>query len=234
MDAVACDRQSSGGMTTHDSIKEREVSDVRRRQPEAVKARILKSALKEFATKGYSGATTRGIAGRARVKPSLLLYHFKSKELLWRHAMAQVMNDHIIGISDEVAKLGELSAGDVLRNIIRRMVENYSEFPELHRIMTELGQEKSRRHDWAIENFVRVTFQRLCKVIVAAQKEGVVIDVAPERLRYAIVSMASVPFSLPHEFESLVGRPFDRKEEVEATIDIINTLVFSNRKIQSA
>ena len=45
--------------------------------------KILKSALKEFATYGYEGARVDRIAKRARINKAMIYYHFKGKEAVY-------------------------------------------------------------------------------------------------------------------------------------------------------
>lgn len=44
---------------------------------------ILEAATQEFASRGYDGATIRGVAGAAGVDPALVLHYFGSKEQLF-------------------------------------------------------------------------------------------------------------------------------------------------------
>jgi AcrR family transcriptional regulator len=48
---------------------------------------ILRAASREFADRGYDGATIRGIAARARVDPALVHHYFGTKEHLFATAM---------------------------------------------------------------------------------------------------------------------------------------------------
>ncbi|MFC7219266.1 TetR/AcrR family transcriptional regulator [Streptomyces polyrhachis] len=68
-----------------------------RRNAAQTKERILDAALEEFATKGYSGARTAGIAKRAGVNQQLISYYFGGKEGLlqelrrgWRERRVQL------------------------------------------------------------------------------------------------------------------------------------------------
>ena len=57
------------------------------RDPEATKARILAAAVREFSSKGISGARVDAIAARARVNKRMLYYYFESKEGLFREIL---------------------------------------------------------------------------------------------------------------------------------------------------
>lgn len=52
------------------------------------KKRILEAAAKEFALKGYNGATVRDICNSAGVNIASVNYHFKSKEALYEEMFA--------------------------------------------------------------------------------------------------------------------------------------------------
>lgn len=55
----------------------------RRRDPERTRAQILDAALQEFGERGYAGARTAAIAGRAGVNQQLISYHFGGKAGLY-------------------------------------------------------------------------------------------------------------------------------------------------------
>ena len=58
--------------------------------PEETRREILRAAERAFAASGYSGATTRQIAGDAGVNVATLHYHFGGKEGLYRAVLADV------------------------------------------------------------------------------------------------------------------------------------------------
>ena len=55
--------------------------------------RIIDAALRLFAQKGYSGTRTREIAELAGISDTLLFQHFKTKEELYRTAVAELYSD---------------------------------------------------------------------------------------------------------------------------------------------
>ena len=56
---------------------------VRQRDPDATKARILKSAKREFAQLGFGGARVDSIAARAKANKRMIYHYFSSKEELF-------------------------------------------------------------------------------------------------------------------------------------------------------
>jgi len=73
----------------------RSALDKARKAPASTKARILGAAEEVFAAKGFAGASTREIAGTARVNISSLHYHWESKETLY-FAVFQNIYDRIL------------------------------------------------------------------------------------------------------------------------------------------
>lgn len=198
----------------------------RRRRPDEVKARILAAALNTFATHGFDGATVAMIAEDAAVKLSLLLYHFQSKELLWKACVeAAAARSPLLHIfendSTEYA-----TAKDKLRAVIRRVVAASAAEPNLHLLMSQEGRKPSERLLWLCETFLKKDYENLCDLIRAAQKEGAVRDVNPARLRYAILALSAVPFSVAAEYQYLTQRDAFSHAEVENAIEFIDHLVF--------
>lgn len=71
-------------MTTPDAITSR---------PTSSRARILLAARTEFAERGFDGVPLQAIAARAGVRQPTLLYHFDSKELLYRAVIESVVDE---------------------------------------------------------------------------------------------------------------------------------------------
>lgn len=88
--------------------------------------RILDAATAEFAQKGYSGATTRGIATRAGVNELTLFRHFGSKDEL----MAAVLRSApaTIALSEGViAQMNKLPPQEALLEFARHALEYLTE-----------------------------------------------------------------------------------------------------------
>ena len=195
----------------------------RRRQPDRIKAKILEVALEQFATLGFEGTSMRQIADAANTSLSLLSYHFSSKDGLWR-AVMQLVFERSRGLRS--SDVSQATATGRLRRWIANLVELHAEFPALHRLMTLECHKLSPRLIWIVENYTGEGYRKLTNLIRDAQKEGSVRDIDPARLRFAIMAMAAVPFSISAEYQLLTKKnPFSRKE-IESTIELINELVF--------
>lgn len=195
----------------------------RRREPDKIKARIVEVALEQFATLGYEGTSMRQIADAANTSLSLVAYHFSSKDGLWR-AVMKIVFERSRGLRNSFDV--NATATDRLRHWIVNLVALHAEFPAFHRLMTLECHKLSPRLLWIVESYTGEGYRQLTTLIREAQKEGTVRAIDAARLRYAIMAMAAVPFSISAEYELLTKKnPFSRKE-IEHTVELINKLVF--------
>ncbi|WP_070154568.1 TetR/AcrR family transcriptional regulator [Sphingobium phenoxybenzoativorans] len=197
----------------------------RRRRPEEVKERILSAALTAFATYGFEGASVRSIAKDAHASLPLVLYHFRSKEDLWRTVMEGVYEEIDTG-QKRHPNYDSLSASERLRLLIEDIVRFFANSPSLHRLMTLEGHQITDRLLWMCERHTRKSFRDMTTLIVEAQREGKVRMVDPARLRFAINAMSAVPFAVSAEYQILTNKSPFSAEEIEGTISLINQFVF--------
>lgn len=199
-----------------------------KRQPEQVMARIMTAAINAFTKDGYKGARLRSIATEAGITIQLLVYHVKTKTQLWQMVMEHILAQYT-HVETQIEILPETaSAGEKLRHVITEMITYMATHPALHRIMTQEGARPSPRLAWLSERLVRPDLEKFVELATLAQKEGAVrADIEPLRLRYAVVAMGSVPFSVAAEYEYFAGvSPFSHGE-VQKTIDMVLKLVFA-------
>nr|WP_083434402.1 TetR/AcrR family transcriptional regulator [Sphingomonas sp. Y57] len=209
-------------------VKATETSQKKRqRRPVEVRNRILEAALEGFSRYGFEGTSTRLIAEDAHVSQSLLLYHFQTKDHLWK-AVAEYVNSHNTASSilhDDI-DVGAKSAAEKLRAVIRNYVMMFAELPALHRMMAQEAHQPSERLAWVCENYTRKDFNKIVELIVKGQEEGKVRSGNPARLRYAIIAMAAIPFSVAAEYQYLTNRNPFSSAEIESAVEFINHLVF--------
>ena len=63
-----------------------------RRDRADIRELLIAAAIDEFASKGFEGASTRAIAEAAAAHQPQILYHFGSKEQLWRAAVDELFD----------------------------------------------------------------------------------------------------------------------------------------------
>jgi TetR/AcrR family transcriptional regulator len=199
---------------------------VRKRRPIEVRSRVLEAALDVFATHGFEGTSTRTIAKVAHVSISLLMYHFQSKEGLWRAVIEKEFQRYSMGRVATAVRTEKWTAKAKLELFIEQTVRVFAEVPALHRLMTLEGHQVSERLIWLCETYLKDDFKDLCALIVEGQKDNTVRQMNPGRLRYAIIAVAAVPFSVAAEYQYLTKHNPFAPMEIASTIALIKHLVF--------
>lgn len=183
--------------------------------------RILLAARAAFATNGFEGASLRAISAEAGVLHTAMLYHFPTKDALWRAVMADLF-EVVEGRLQAAAATASGKATDTIaRATIRAFVQFCAEFPELHRIMTSEGRSDTDRLAWLVDNYSRRLFGAVQTMAPVANP----LLADPIRLYYAIIGLSASIFTLAPEYSRLSGRDPFAPDEVKATADLVVTLV---------
>lgn len=114
---------------------------------------ILEAAIGLFSTLGYDGTNFRQITEQCGASRSLILYHFRSKEELWRTAVECVCQRFSEGFRQRLAIGDELSDAERMRVALRAFVDTLVDVPEYGRILLREGCTPSPRLDWIVLHF---------------------------------------------------------------------------------
>jgi AcrR family transcriptional regulator len=198
----------------------------RRRDADVVRARIVKAAGEVFAASGFDGATLQLIASRAQSSVPLLVYHFKTKHDLWLAVVEDLIEPTQTKLDRAIA-LPDLTAGDRVREVLRLMIEMLAAQPQIHRIISIDSYETTARLTWLFETHVERLYARFTALLRDAQAEGVVRDLDPARLRYAILGVVALP-AVAAEYRAMTGRDATAPEELQGSLDFLIRLIFKD------
>lgn len=197
----------------------------RKRQPDEVKSRIVEAAIRAFARQGFSGASLRAIAREAGVTIQLLVYHFATKEALWKQAMTEAFStfDSLHGAEPLPA---DAPVADRLRRYISDLVQFTGRRPDLLRIMIQEAGQITPRMTWLADTRISPMLKEFCALAKEGQEAGLVRDIPPARLFYAAAATASLPYSVAAEYSYLVGNDPFTKSEMDLTKKLIEDTLF--------
>jgi TetR/AcrR family transcriptional regulator len=131
------------------------------RGSEAIRSRLVESALSEFAARGFGGASTRSIASRAQAHQPQINYHFESKDELWRACLELLLAELDAAITERTQNVDSDDQMGTFEAIIRGLVTFASRRPELNRIMMHEGTEPSERLSWLVTTHLQWRFDDL-------------------------------------------------------------------------
>lgn len=199
----------------------------RQLQAEAARAKIISAALTLFASRGFEGASMQQIAKAAKASVPLIVYHFQNKQNLWQATVENAVERFDTHLKQLIQQ--QESATETLKQIIVALVQASTEFPEFHRLMLLESHENSARLDWLCDRFVKDHNKTITAIVLKAQQEGSVCQIAPERLMHAIVGMATITTQAA-EFKKINRKNLFSADEIQKTIDSIHQLVFIEQR----
>jgi TetR/AcrR family transcriptional regulator len=186
------------------------------------RSRILAAALQVFATSGFEGSSLRQIAQHASVQHQLVVYHFRTKDALWREVVSSIFEEswRERGLSYWAEKVRIQGAANALREMLRAFAMFTAKRPELHRLLSFEGQADSERLDWLIETYIRPHYEISTAAIRAAQKAGMASAGNPGRLHYAVIGVITTSLVFSKEYRRMTGLDPFLPAEVEKAVEL--------------
>jgi TetR/AcrR family transcriptional regulator len=186
------------------------------------RARILAAALQVFATTGFEGSSLREIAAHAGLQHQLVVYHFKTKDALWREVVSSIFeqSQRERQLSYWASRVEVQGAADALREMLRAFALFTARRPELQRLLSFEGQADSERLDWLIETYIRPLYEISVAAIRAAQRAGVARAGDPGRLHYAVIGVITTSLVFSKEYQRMTGLDPFLPAEVEQSVEL--------------
>jgi AcrR family transcriptional regulator len=190
---------------------------------------IILAARRAFAAHGFDGASLRQISAEAGVLHTAMLYHYPTKDALWKAVMADMFEALEARFAAHTAAHSTSSLRHLARALVREFVMFCAECPELHRIMTSEGRSETDRLSWLVDTYSKRLFQAVATMAPAANP--LLSD--PIRLYYAIIGLSASVFTLAPEYRRLSGKDPFGTNEIAATADIVEAIVFGQANSES-
>ncbi|HEX8555378.1 MAG TPA: TetR/AcrR family transcriptional regulator [Sphingomonas sp.] len=158
--------------STKSQIEEPKRGGVRERQRSETQRQVIDAAIALFSRQGYDGTALPAIAAASGIPVPLMIYHFKSKDQLWRAAVSEVfarVEAHLVRFQPQIE---QASGGAFYWLCARAHVSALAAYPEYMRIVFQEGTQDSDRLTWLVETHQGKMTQLLMTIIARAQAEG--------------------------------------------------------------
>lgn len=195
---------------------------------DATRERILAAAVTLFADRSFEGATTRDIAAAAGVSQPSLNYHFRSKDELWRAAVASLFAQLDSTIDARIDGLRGVDLVTTAKLVIRDFIAFSAANPELHRIITQESKSEGERIDWLVDQHVRPLYDATTAMFEQLAAQGAVPDVPAPFLYYLLTGAGPTIFVLAPECRRLAGFDPRSPEAVETHADAVIGMLFGS------
>ena len=157
-------------------------------QPQRGEARqcILDTACDLVADFGFDAVSTADIAKLAGVSQSVILYHFATKEDLWRQAMQAIFaRAGVLGGLD-MAAFQDATSVTRFEMLLRRFVQVSARVPQLGRVLNREALSGGARLHWLVHQLAMPQYRLFIEVIGDLQREGHMAEWDPVSLTLAI------------------------------------------------
>ena len=183
--------------------------------PEANRARIIKAAMDEFASRGFKGASMDAIAARTETTRAMINYYFGSKEKIYLAVLEQVYAE--IRHAESLLDLEHLAPVDAILRIVEFTFDYYLSHEYFVRIVVAENQAKGRhfRKSKAMRTLNRPIIDTLARVIKRGQAGSAFRrDVDPVEVHMAIAALGMFNVTNQYTFGAIFQRDMGRKGDV--------------------
>jgi len=185
------------------------------------RTRILKTALKEFAMKGFHGVSTTEIAKASAVTQPLIHYHFKTKDALWKAAVEQAFS----WLKTDLNQLIEdpaLQQRELFTAFIRTLVAFAAKHPEVGQFLLREGMQKdSERLAWMTEQLLKPAFDALSIHYQQGVAEGWLQSLPFAQLSVLLTAMSTHFFAVSPMINQVYGIDAQDPKEIERLTDLV-------------
>ncbi|TRW17170.1 TetR/AcrR family transcriptional regulator [Glacieibacterium frigidum] len=197
----------------------------RDRQRDATRAAILTGALALFSRRGFEGTTLPAVAQRCGVAVPLIVYHFQSKDGLWRACVEAVyarIAGHLAGFAPALA---EAEGPAWFRLQIRAFVTALAAHPEYMRIVFHEGMEASPRLEWLVAGHQGRITAHIVGIVDAAQAAGYLPAMDATHAKFVLSGAFALPIVLAAEYTLIDGTDALSDAFIERHVDTTIALI---------
>ena len=183
--------------------------------PQANRARIVKAAIEEFASRGFAGASMDAIAARTHTTRALINYYFGSKEKIYLAVLEHVYAE--IRQAESELDLDHLPPVDAMRRIVEFTFNYYLEHEGFVRLVVAENQAKGRhlKKSPAMRALNRPIIDTLARVIARGQGDGSFrTGIDPVEVHMSIAALGMFNVTNQHTFSAIFQRDMGAKGDV--------------------
>lgn len=185
---------------------------------------VLEAAIELFAGRGFDGTSLPAITAACGVPVPLIVYHFGSKQQLWRDAVDEIYQRFQADFEARTTQAAAAGPG-YYRDRIAAYIHAIAAHPQYMRMLFQEGTQETPRLAWLVERHQAPFTARLTALIERAQTEGLLPRVDPVHLKFLLSGAFVMPIVLAAEYRLLDGTDARSPEFVAAHIALCERLL---------
>ena len=196
------------------------------KEPQANRARIVKAAMDEFASRGFKGASMDAIAARTHTTRALINYYFGSKEKVYLAVLENVYAE--IRQAEGLLDLDHLAPVDAIRRIVQFTFDYYLSHEGFVRLVVAENQAKGRylKKSPAMRSLNRPIIDTLSRVVERGQLGGSFrAGVDPIDVHMMIAALGMFNVTNRYTFAAIFQRDMGAKGDVDRRREMITEAI---------
>ena len=194
--------------------------------PDANRARIIKAAKNEFASRGFKGASMDAIAARTHTTRAMINYYFGNKEKLYLAVLEGAYSE--IRQAESLLDLDHLAPVEAIRRILDFTFHYYLEHEVFVRLVVAENQAKGRlfMKSKAMRPLNRPIIDTLARVIARGQADGVFrARVDPVEVHMAIAALGMFNVTNQYTFGAIFQREMGARGNVRRRCEMVTEVI---------
>ena len=194
--------------------------------PEANRARIVKAAIDEFASRGFKGASMDAIAARTHTTRALINYYFGGKEKLYLAVLEQVYAE--IREAENLLDLDHLAPVAAIRRIVQFTFDYYLSHEGFVRLVVAENQAKGRhlKKSAAMRTLNRPIIDTLARVIARGARDGSFREgIDPVDVHMMIAALGMFNVTNRYTFSAIFQRDMGAKGDVRRRRELVTEVI---------
>ena len=194
--------------------------------PDVNRARIIRAAMKEVASRGFKGASMDAIAARTHTTRGMINYYFGNKEKIYLAVLEHVYSE--IRQAESLLDLDHLAPVDAIRRIVEFSFDYYVEHMEFVQLVVAENQSKGRqfRKSKAMRSLNRPIIETLARVITRGQADGDFSgDVDAVDVHMSIAALGMFNVTNQYTFGAIFQRDMGAKGDVRRRREMVTEMI---------
>jgi AcrR family transcriptional regulator len=196
--------------------------------PDANRARIIKAAMNEFASRGFKGASMDAIAAKTHTTRAMINYYFGNKEKVYLAVLEDVYSE--IRNAESRLDIDHLAPVEAIRSILEFTFHYYVEHEYFVRLVVAENQAKGRlfMKSRAMRSLNRSIIDTLARVIERGRVDGVFRGgIDPVEVHMAIAAMGMFNVTNQYTFGALFQRDMGAKGDVRGRCKMVTEVILA-------
>ncbi|MEG3753257.1 TetR/AcrR family transcriptional regulator [Psychromonas arctica] len=199
-------------------VKRRKSADIRKGNLQL----ILTVAEQRFAEFGYNGTTISSIADQANLPKSNILYYFKTKEVLYKEVLSQILKIWLVDMEEMTA---EQHPKEALRHYILLKIRQSKEHSNASRIFASELLHGAPFLREKLQTDLKIQFISTCQVIREWIAKQWMNPISPEHLLFMIWSSTQAYADYGLQSSILMGKAELDDNDFETGAELITQVV---------